>query len=32
MYLSVVRDSCRIMSNDYKLTIYYDMIVSIYKG
>ena len=27
MYLSIVSDSCRIMSNDYELTMDYDMIV-----
>jgi len=32
MYLSVVGDSCLIMSNDYYLTMDYDMIVSLGKG
>ena len=32
MYLSVVGDSCSIMSNDYELTMDYDMIVSVGKG
>ena len=27
MYLGVVGDSCRIMSNDYELSMDYDMIV-----
>jgi len=32
MYLSVVGDSCSIMSNDYEFTMDYDMIVSLGKG
>ena len=32
MYLSVIGDSCSIMSNDYELTMDYDMIVSLGKG
>ena len=31
MYLSVVGDCCSIMSNDYELTMDYDMIVSLVK-
>ena len=32
MYLSVIGDSCSIMSNDYELAMDYDMIVSLAKG
>jgi len=32
MYLSVVGDICSIMFDDYELTMYYDMIVSLCKG
>jgi len=32
MYLGVIGDSCSIMSNDYELTMAYDMIVSLCKG
>jgi len=32
MYLSVVSDSGRIMSNNYELTMDYDMIVILVKG
>jgi len=32
MYLSVIGDSCSIMSTDYELTMGYDMIVSLGKG
>ena len=32
MYLSAVGDSCSIMSNDYELTMDYDMTVSLGKG
>ena len=32
MYLSVVGDICSITSNDYELTMDYDMIVSLGKG
>ena len=32
MYLSVIGDSCSIMSNDYELTMDYDIIVSHGKG
>jgi len=32
MYLSVISDSCSIMSNDYELTMNYDMIASLGKG
>ena len=32
MYLRVVGDSCSIMSNEYELTMDYDMIVSVGKG
>ena len=32
MYLSVVGDSCSIISNDYDLTMDYDMIVRLGKG
>jgi len=31
MYLNVV-DGCRIMSNDYELTMDYEMIISLGKG
>jgi len=31
MYLSVVRDICSIMSNDYELTMDYDMIFTLPK-
>ena len=31
MYLSIVGDSCSIMSNDYELTMDYDMILSLGK-
>jgi len=32
MYLSVVGNSCSIISNDYELNVGYDMIVSLGKG
>ena len=32
LYLSVIGDNCSIMSNDYELTMDYDMIVSLGKG
>ena len=32
MYLSVIGDSCSIMSNDYELTMNYDMISNLGKG
>jgi len=32
MYLSIIGDSCNIMSIDYELTVNYDMISSLGKG
>ena len=32
MYLSIVGDSCSIVTNDYELTMNYDMMVSLLKG
>ena len=32
MYLSIIGDSCSIMSNDYEFTMDYGMIVSLGKG